>query len=152
MVYRVIIFFVINFGALYIGTLFTAKGVPSDWYISLNKAPWNPPGWVFGSAWTIIMICFTIFMAYSWSAVRNKKNLITLFTIQWFLNVSWNPTFFYYHNVIIGLIIITTLTLIICAFFITYWDELKFKVFLTVPYIIWLCIATSLNGYIFLKN
>ena len=152
MVYRVIIFFILNFGALYIGAFFTGKGVPSDWYISLNKAPWDPPGWVFGSAWTIIMICFSIFMAYSWSLINNKKLLISLFVIQWVLNVSWNPTFFYYHNVLIGLIIITSLTLVISAFIFTYWSELKFKVVLILPYLIWLCIATSLNGYILLKN
>ena len=149
---RLLIFLVINFGALIIGGFFTSKGVPSDWYMNLEKAPWTPPGWVFGFAWSTIMICFSIFMAYSWSAVRNKKNLITLFIIQWFLNVCWNPTFFYYHNVLIGLIIITGLTLVVSGFIFTYWAELKFKVVLILPYLIWLCIATSLNGYILLKN
>ena len=149
---KLLIFLAINFGALIIGGIFTGKGVPSDWYINLDKAPWTPPGWVFGFAWTTIMICFSIFMAYSWSVINNKKLLVSLFVIQWVLNVSWNPTFFYYHNVLIGLIIITSLTLVISAFIFTYWSELKFKVFLILPYLIWLCIATSLNGYILLKN
>ena len=149
---KLLIFLAINFGALIIGGIFTGKGVPSDWYINLDKAPWTPPGWVFGFAWTTIMICFSIFMAYSWSVINNKKLLISLFVIQWVLNVSWNPTFFYYHNVLIGLIIITSLTLVISAFIFTYWSELKFKVVLILPYLIWLCIATSLNGYILLKN
>jgi len=118
----------------------------------LDKAPWTPPGWVFGFAWTTIMISFSIFMAYSWSAINNKKLLITSFIIQWILNVSWNPIFFYYQNVLMGLIIITTLTLIISGFVLAYWSELKFKVVLILPYLIWLCIATSLNGYILLKN
>ena len=149
---RLLIFLAINFGALIIGGFFTGKGVPSDWYMHLDKAPWTPPGWVFGFAWTTIMICFSIFMAYSWSAINNKKLLITLFVIQWVLNVSWNPIFFYYHNVLMGLIIITSLTLIISGFLLAYWSELKFKVVLILPYLIWLCIATSLNGYILLKN
>lgn len=159
MIYRILIFLArlsiflaINFGALIVGGLFTGKGVPSDWYMNLDKAPWTPPGWVFGFAWTTIMICFSIFMAYSWSLINNKKLLISLFVIQWVLNVSWNPTFFYYHNVLIGLIIITSLTLVISAFIFTYWSKLKFKVVLILPYLIWLCIATSLNGYILLKN
>ena len=159
MIYRILIFLAslliflaINFGALIIGGYFTSKGVPSDWYMHLNKAPWTPPGWVFGFAWTTIMICFSIFMSYSWSVINNKKYLIILFVIQWILNVCWNPTFFYYHNVLIGLIIITCLTLVISAFIFTYWSKLKFKVILILPYFIWLCIATSLNGYILLKN
>jgi tryptophan-rich sensory protein len=49
--YRIILFIVINFSALAIGSYFTENGVSSDWYMSLEKAPWNPPGWVFGVAW-----------------------------------------------------------------------------------------------------
>ena len=62
MVLRVIIFLVLNFAALGLGGLFTSKGVPSDWYQHLNKAPWTPPGWAFGFAWTLIMICFSFYM------------------------------------------------------------------------------------------
>lgn len=83
---------------------------------------------------------------------KYEKLLITLFITQWVLNVSCNPTFFYYHNVLMGLIIITSLTLVISSFIFTYWSELKYKVVLILPSLIWLCIATSLNGYILLKN
>ncbi len=58
MVVRVIIFLVINFAALALGSIFTSAGVSSDWYTNLNQAPWTPPGWVFGAAWTSIMIFF----------------------------------------------------------------------------------------------
>ena len=152
MIYRLIIFLIINFGALAIVGFFTGKGVPSDWYISLDKAPWTPPGWVFGTAWTTIMICFSIYMAYLWPVVENKNLLIVLFIIQWVLNVSWNPTFFYYQLVLAGLIIITGLTIIVGSFLLLYWSELKFKTLLILPYFIWLLVATSLNGYILFKN
>ena len=152
MIYRLIIFLIINFGALAIGGFFTGKGVPSDWYIGLDKAPWTPPGWVFGTAWTTIMICFSIYMAYLWPVVENKNLLIVLFIIQWVLNVSWNPTFFYYQLVLAGLIIITGLTIIVGSFLLLYWSELKFKTLLILPYFIWLLVATSLNGYILFKN
>jgi len=152
MIYRLIIFLTINFGALAIGSLFTGKGVRSDWYIGLAKAPWTPPGWVFGFAWTMIMICFSVYMAYLWPIIENKKILIALFIFQWILNVSWNPTFFYYHNVLVGLIIISGLTILVGIFLLTYWPELKFKTVLLLPYFIWLLIATSLNGYLLLKN
>ena len=94
MLARIVIFLVINFSALALGSLFTGKGVPSDWYINLNKAPWTPPGWVFGAAWTIIMICFSVYMAMLWETVDNKKMLILAFGAQFLLNVAWNPVFF----------------------------------------------------------
>ncbi len=152
MIARLVIFLVINFGALGIGGLFTGKGVPSEWYANLDKAPWTPPGWVFGAAWTTIMLCFSIYLAYLWPHVQNKKFLISLFVVQWILNVSWNPAFFYFHQVLLGLVIISVLTVVVAVFLFKYWDALAFKSLLILPYLIWLIIATSLNGYIWLHN
>jgi len=152
MIYRLIIFLVINFAALAIGGIFTGKGVPSDWYVLLNKAPWTPPGWVFGTAWTTIMICFAVYMALVWPAAENKKLLLALFVVQWILNVGWNPTFFYFNNVFAGLLIISGLTILVGFFLFYYWSDVKFVSLLILPYLIWLMIATSLNGYILLKN
>lgn len=152
MIYRLVIFLLINFGALAVGSLFTSKGVPSEWYISLAKAQWTPPGWVFGAAWTTIMILLGIYMTYAWPVIENKKLLVGLYAAQWILNVGWNPTFFYYHNVLIGLLVISVLTALIGFILFYYWSELKLKSMLMAPYLIWLIVATSLNGYILLKN
>lgn len=88
MILRTILFLVINFGALGIGSYFTGSGVSSEWYQTLNKAPWTPPGWFFGFAWTTIMICFSIYLAFLWPLVDNTQKLILLFSIQWVLNVG----------------------------------------------------------------
>lgn len=152
MIVRVIIFLILNFGALAIGGLFTGKGVPSDWYIGLNKAPWTPPGWVFGFAWSTIMICFSVFMAYLWPAMENKKLLLALYAIQWILNVSWNPLFFYLHQVGFALIVIIMLTILVGFLLFYSWPHLRMIALLLSPYFIWLLIATSLNGFIFMKN
>ena len=152
MIYRLIIFLLLNFAALAIGGLFTGKGVPSDWYAGLAKAPWTPPGWVFGAAWTTIMICFSFYMAYLWPATENKSLLIGLYVVQWILNVAWNPAFFYFNNVIGGLVIITGLTILVGIFLFYYWPQMKLKVIFVLPYFIWLLIATSLNGYIYANN
>lgn len=152
MILRLLLFMAINFGGLAIGGLFTSKGVPSDWYIGLAKAPWTPPGWVFGAAWTSIMICFSVYMTYLWQITPNKALLIRLYAAQWVLNVSWNPVFFHYHQVLAGLIIISGLTLLIGCMLLYYGPLLKLKSALLLPYLIWLLIATSLNGYILGKN
>ena len=152
MIIRLIIFLILNFGALAIGGFFTSEAVTADWYVSLNKAPWTPPGWAFGAAWTLIMVCFSIYLAYLWPSFENKKLLIGLFVIQWILNVGWNPVFFQYHNVLAGLFIITSLTVLIGFFLFFFWPEMKNKSFLIAPYFIWLLIATSLNGYILFNN
>jgi tryptophan-rich sensory protein len=143
---------VLNFAALGIGGFFTGKGVPSEWYNNLNKAPWSPPGWVFGFAWTTIMICFAVYMSYAWTKVSDLKLLVILFAVQWILNIAWNPAFFYFHQVTVALIIISLLTILVGYFLVAYWSDLKIYSLLIMPYFVWLLIATSLNAYILVRN
>jgi len=149
---NIVIFIVLNFGALAIGGMFTGNGVMSNWYAELNKAPWTPPGWVFGAAWTSIMICFTFFMTFAVKKVKRINLLIGLFAFQWILNVLWNPTFFYFQNILMGLIVIISLTILVTVILIQFWSELKLKSLFILPYLIWLIIATSLNAYILINN
>ncbi len=150
--YRLIIFLLLNFLALAIGSMYTSIGVSSEWYLGLNKAPWTPPGWFFGMAWSTIMLCFSIYLSYLWPLVKNKKKMIGLFSIQWFLNTGWNPCFFYFQNAISGMVIITCLTVLIGYFMLNYYSKLKTKSLLISPYLIWLMIANSLNAYVLLHN
>ncbi len=152
MITRIALFLIVNFAALGIGGLLMDKGPSSEWYQTLDKAPWTPPGWVFGAAWTLIMICFSVYMAKAWSMASNQKILIILFAVQWILNVSWNPAFFKYHEVLLGLVIITLLTILIGYILFRYANQLKLWSILLLPYFIWLLIATSLNAYIHFKN
>ena len=149
---RFLIFLVINFSALALGSLFTNAGVASDWYTGLAKAPWTPPGWVFGAAWTTIMICFAIYLALLWPKAGNKRMLFGLFALQCILNVSWNPIFFEYQDPFTALFVIAALTLLVAYFLIRYGPKLKWRSVLLLPYFIWLLIATSLNAYIWLNN
>jgi tryptophan-rich sensory protein len=152
MIYRLIIFLALNFGALALGGLFTSKAVISDWYVNANKAPWTPPGWVFGAAWTTIMICFSFYMANAWTKFENKNQLLILFILQWILNVTWNPAFFYFHQVELALLIICLLTIVVGFLFYTSISTMKFTSTLLLPYLVWLLIATSLNAYFMIKN
>lgn len=152
MVVRIVAFPLLNFGALGIGGLFTGSGVKSNWYESLNKAPWTPPGWAFGAAWTSIMICFSVYMAYLWPKAENKTMLLSLFGIQWALNVIWNPLFFHFQQTSIALISIILLTVLVTYFFINFRSALGNVSLLILPYLLWLIIATSLNAYIVFNN
>lgn len=146
-----IVFLIINFGALAIGGWLMNNGPQTDWYLTLNKAPWTPPGWVFGVAWTTIMLCFSFYMTILYMS-HNTMMLKGLFVVQVLLNISWNYVFFNKHLLTVGLIIIILLTILIFYFFLIYLKKLNLKSLLILPYFIWLCIATSLNLYIVLKN
>ncbi|WP_338733489.1 TspO/MBR family protein [Mangrovimonas cancribranchiae] len=148
----IILLLVINFGCLALGSWLMDNGPQSQWYLNLNKAPWTPPGWVFGVAWSTIMICFSVYLAYLFKEFQSKF-LNILFGVQIILNVSWNYIFFNQHLVFLGLIVISLLTLVIGYFFIKYQlDYMKRIRYLLLPYLIWLLLATSLNAYIFIYN
>ena len=150
--YDLILFLVLNFGALAIGGLLMGEGPSSNYYSDLNKAPWTPPGWVFGAAWFTIMLCFSVYMA-SWKSIqKSTSNLWLLFGIQWVLNVLWNPVFFLRNLPIPSLLIISCLTALVGYILFSNRTHLGLKSLLISPYFIWLCIATSLNAYIILYN
>ena len=151
MVKRIIMFLLINFLGLALGSMFTSDAVSSDWYQALNKAPWTPHGWVFGAAWTTIMICFAVYLGYLFNSTNHKRKSL-LFSIQLILNIGWSPLFFYFHYVTAALICISSLTLVIAYFFFNYWKELRIKTLLLIPYFTWLIVATSLNAYILFYN
>lgn len=146
---HLVIFLVINFGCLAVGTWLMNDGPQTEWYINLNKAPWTPPGWVFGATWSLIMILFSVWLT---KAYQLQIALTPLYIIQIILNVSWNYIFFNQHLTVVGLAVIIALTLLIWYFFFNYKAKLKTYSYLLLPYMIWLCIATSLNAYVVLNN
>jgi translocator protein len=153
MLLRFVVFLLVNFAALALGGLYTSSGVPSDWYQHMNKAPWTPPGWVFGAAWFSIMICFSIYLAILWKdAPLLHFQIAALFALQFILNVSWNPVFFKFHQTLFALFIITALTILVALFLFQFRSILKWYSMLLLPYLIWLLIATSLNAYAVWKN
>lgn len=145
-----LLFLSINFGGLALGTLLMNNGPQTDWYINLNKAPWTPPGWVFGFAWTTIMLCFSVYLVQLFTTYTKEK--LSLYIIQVILNVSWNYVFFNIHQIALGLLVIVLLTSLIFYLFFRFKKEVKKQSYLLLPYMIWLCIATSLNLYILVHN
>ncbi|MFY7811562.1 MAG: TspO/MBR family protein [Flavobacterium sp.] len=152
MLKKIIYFLIINFSALAIGSSFTKDGVASFWYQNLSKAPWTPPGYLFGIAWTIIMIFFSIYMAFLWKKNYLNQHILSVFVLQWFFNVLWNPIFFYFQNAILGLIVILQLLFLVGYLLFTNYNHLKQKSIFIVPYLIWLILASSLNAYIVFYN
>jgi benzodiazapine receptor len=149
--YLILLFFVLNFGALAIGGLLMNNGPNNSWYSNLNKAPWTPPGWVFGFAWTTIMVLFSFYMA-NLLRLKNETLIWVLFFIQWVLNISWNFVFFNQQLILSGLLILSALTILVGFLMFRFKNDMKLKTWHITPYFIWLLIAWSLNGYILFKN
>lgn len=148
----ILLFILINFGALAIGSYLMNNGPTTGWYLTLNKAPWTPPGWVFGAAWSIIMICYSIYMASLVLKSKFKNFIWIVFAIQFILNISWNFFFFNQHLTVLGFVNIVLLTAVVGYFLFNFKETMKTASLLIAPYFIWLLLASSLNLYIIIYN
>ena len=100
----------------------------------------QPPNYVFGIAWTYISIVFGLSYLY----IKNSGKLL-YFTILLLLT-TWLPVFYYkYYQASFYLNIITTLLTAIYIHNIENWVVRL----LVLPMLIWLILATSLNGVIY---
>lgn len=148
----ILAFALINFGALALGGWLMGEGPASAWYQELNKAPWTPPGWVFGMAWTLIMICYSIYLGFLFFSESNSAALWWLYAAQLGTNISWNYLFFNLHWMFVALVVLLILTSLIWLMFFKYRPRMKAASLMLAPYMIWLLIASSLNIYAWLMN
>ncbi|MFN5147915.1 MAG: TspO/MBR family protein [Flavobacteriia bacterium] len=152
---RLILILILNFGALVLGALLM-NGSPAsnEWYSELNKAPWTPPGWMFGIAWTVIMITYAFYMDRVIAMVDRDflPKIYILYALQWVLNVIWNPVFFAWHLPILGAIVIFLLIVVLVSVNIYYSTRNTVNLILLTPYVLWLSVAFSMNLYIVIMN
>ena len=126
----------------------------NTWYKDLNRAPWSPPNYVFGIIWPILYLLMTISVLL---VLFNKKcypycSPITFFILQLILNLSWTTVFFQLRQPLISLIMIVFIIGITAYTALKFYPYSKIASILLVPYLLWLCVAFSLNGYIVLYN
>lgn len=151
-----LVFALVNFVGLYFGGRFTTEGVQSEWYAELDKAPWTPPGWVFGAAWTLVMVGYSWFQAGIWRGTEagSRGLWIAAFALSWALNVLWNPVFFGWHGLGLGLVVLLLLqgTISWMAFQSHGVGSTGLWRWAMLPYWLWLWVAISLNAWAFFQT
>ncbi len=105
-----------------LGALSGASNVPGEWYQSLNKPFFNPPGWIFAPVWTVLYVMIGVALSAIWYEENNSR-LLVLFAIQAALNLLWSPAFFGLQSPVLGLVIIVPLLVSILLFIAASWRE-----------------------------
>ncbi|MFA6460641.1 MAG: TspO/MBR family protein [Candidatus Woesearchaeota archaeon] len=137
----------------WISSAFTRSSV-STWYTEINKASFNPPGWVFGPAWTILYVLMGISLYLVWTTSGSSlwKWGIGIFIVQLILNFLWSIFFFGMHAPILAFMDIILLWIAILANIILFWQINPTAAYLLIPYILWVSFASVLNLFIVLLN
>jgi len=100
----------------------------------INPSPYQPPGWIFGLVWPILLLL----IGYSWTL---RSSLSNYYFIQTLLLSSW--VVFYNKNKLYGLVNIL-ITLCLTLFMIGYKYK-KMSSLLLVPLAAWLSFASFLS-------
>lgn len=126
----------------------------ADWYSSLVKPFFNPPGYLFGPVWTILYMLMGIsFSIVALSAFSTLKRLsVFLFCIQLLLNFLWSILFFRFHSPLLALFDIILLWIFILLMIIFFYKVKPIAAWLQLPYLIWVTFAAILNYSIWMLN
>jgi translocator protein len=132
-----------------------SSGTADPWYRDLNKAPGNPPGYVFGIVWPILYALMAFGACWVWRKAggwANARTAMTLFLLQLVFNLAWSWLFFGANLALAGLVDIVILWGLVAAMILAWRRISPFAAALQVPYLLWLTFATYLNGWIVLNN
>lgn len=133
---------------------FATRQSVSTWYVTLDKPPWTPPGWIFPFVWTLLYVAMGVAAWLVWQ--RGPSPFVTtglaLFAAQLALNGCWSFFFFGLRNVGLGLVDIVLLLLVLLATLLWFWKIRPLAGALLVPYAAWIGFASALNYSIWRLN
>lgn len=120
---------------------------PGEWYASLEKPSWNPPGWVFGPVWTALYVLMGIsaWLVWKQSGFSGAGPALWIFLGQLVLNGLWSYLFFGINSPLSAFIEIIVLWLAILVTTVLFWRVRPLAGSLLLPYLAWVGFASVLN-------
>jgi tryptophan-rich sensory protein len=131
-----------------------ATDTSSDWYRSLDKPSWQPPGAVFGPVWTVLYVLIAAAATLSWRDVRGARRrlVLGLHVANLVLNLGWTLVFFQARAPRAAVAEITALLVVIVALIALLRRPSRTAALLLVPYAGWTAFATALTVAIAAAN
>jgi translocator protein len=124
---------------------------PGQWYLTLNKPSWTPPGWVFPVVWTTLYVMIAIAGYLVWQ-VKGWSPVVIVWGTQLLLNALWSWIMFGQKKIGLALGDIVLMWIAIAAFIVLAWPVSRTAAYLFMPYLLWVSIAFTLNLRIWQMN
>ncbi len=125
------------------------------WYRKLKKPSWQPPDWLFGPAWTVILglAGWSLYVAVTSAPTLGDKAFIGgLFLANFAAHFAWSPLFFKFKRPDFALFEVVFLWLSVLALVVFLMPYTEFAAWLNVPYLAWVSFAAFLNWKIVQLN
>ena len=122
----------------------------TEWYPSLIKSPITPPPIVFPIVWSILYLMMSLSIGLL--LARGDMSVARLWLVQLIVNFLWSVLFFGLRSPLLGLVDILLLDILVFTYIIYAAGRSSTAAWLFAPYLLWLLLATYLNGYIYIYN
>ncbi len=134
------------------GGLMTPIG---PWYRNLRKPSFQPPDWLFGPAWTIILGLAAWSAVLAWRAAPDaatRTDVLILFGVNAICHFLWSPLFFRLRRPDWALVEVMFLWASLVALVVGLWPISRTAALLILPYLAWVSFAAVLNRAIVRLN
>jgi tryptophan-rich sensory protein len=120
------------------------------WYRQeLRRPSWNPPDWLFGPAWTVILGLAAWAGVLAWRQAGDDSGLqariLTLYGVNIVFHLAWSPLFFNLRRPDWALIEVPFLWLSVLALMLGLAPLSPLAAWLLAPYLVWVAFAAWLN-------
>ncbi len=119
-----------------------------NWYQTLIKPSWAPPGWLFGPVWTVLyaIIAVTFGLVFYKAVIGKLAWIVALpFALNLVFNFAFTPLQFGLKNNLLAAVdIVLVLATLIWAL-IVIWPHARWIAYANVPYLLWVSFATILQ-------
>lgn len=142
-----------------VGSLLTSAGM--DWYATIAKPSFTPPGSAISAVWTIIFILATISALMVWNSPERKANrkiaavfpwIVVFFLLNAFLNVFWSFVFFNRHMMYAAFWEAIALDITVIVLVVLIWPFSRLASVLLFPYAAWVAFASYLTWTVWTLN
>ena len=127
----------------------------NNWYQTLIKPSWSPPGWLFGPVWTVLYVIIAIsFGTVFYRTFTGKLSwwVALPFALNLVFNFAFTPLQFgLKNNLLASLDILLVLGTLIWAMMAIY-PQMRWVAWINIPYLLWVSFATILQLTITVMN
>ena len=134
--------------AVLLGGLGGALTTIGAWYRDLTKPAWQPPDWLFGPAWTVILGLAAWAGVLCWhaaSTAAQRADVLIVYAVNFVFHFAWSPIFFTFRRPDLALIEVVFLWASIVAMIIVAAALSTTAVLALLPYLLWVSFAAFLN-------
>lgn len=126
------------------------SGYANNWFDTLQKPSFMPPGPVFGIVWPVLyaLLGIALAMILAEPPSERRRTALILFFVQLALNFAWSPVFFAGHDIVLAKVVIFAMAAIAAAAAGQFFRIRAVAGLLMLPYLAWLVFAAVLTATI----